>query len=636
MITYGKERAIKDPRDERRLFERRSRTAFAIIVVCIFALLSRYVWLQVSSHESFATRSESNRVSVRPVAPNRGLIYDRRGRVIAENRPAYRLEIVPEKAGDIEALLDELSGLIELSEDDRKSFNKSRGNYRVFDSVPVKFNLREKEVARFAVNRHRLDGVDVVPYLSRHYPYGELLTHVIGYVGRLDADDIARVDAGNYRGTRMIGKIGIEQFHEKSLHGTSGSERVETNARGRVLHVLERQDAVPGTDLVLSVDVAVQQAAWDALGEQPGAVVAIDPTDGSVIALVSKPGYNPNLFVHGIGRQMYDEILNMPGRPLFNRALRGGYEPGSTLKPFVGLAGLELGLVTAQTRVFSNGTFYIEGYGHPYRDWKDTGHGWVTMETALEQSVNTYFYQLAMNLGIDRMHDYLAQFGFGSATGIDVQGEGKGLLPSREWKLAAHGEPWYPGETVIAGIGQGFNVATPLQLANAVATLANGGHRYEPRLLYATKQAGGERAQRTRAPLALEVPQKDPWSWQVVLEGMDRVVNGPKGTARAIAVDSRYRVAGKTGTAQVYRLGVGEKYEASEVAQHLRHHALFVAFAPVENPRIAVAVVVEHGGAGSTVAAPVARATLDAWLDQEAGLNGGNEISQGVGGGDRP
>jgi len=628
VIAYSKERPIKDQGDERRLFKRRARVAFIIVVVSMLALFSRYVWLQIFSHENFATRSESNRVSIRPVAPNRGLIYDRRGRVIAENRPAYRLEIVPEKAGDIKTLLDELSELIELGEYDRESFAKSRRNYRVFDSVPVKFNLSEQEVARFAVNRHRFDGADVVPYLSRYYPYGELLTHAVGYVGRLDAADIARTDAGNYRGTRMIGKIGIEQFQETKLHGTSGFERVETNASGRVLRVLERQDAIPGTDLVLSIDVAVQQAAWDALGERPGSVVAIDPLDGSVIALVSKPAYDPNMFVHGISRQAYNEILNSPGRPLFNRALRGGYEPGSTIKPFVGLAGLELGLVTAQTRVFSNGTFYIEGYSRPYRDWKESGHGWVTMRSALEQSVNTYFYQLAMDLGIDRMHDYLAQFGFGSATGIDVPGEGKGLLPSREWKRTAREEPWYPGETVIAGIGQGFNLVTPLQLANAVATLVNDGNRYEPRLLYATKQAGDERAQRVRAPLALQVPKKNPQNWQVVLDGMDRVVNGLRGTARAIAVDSRYRVGGKTGTAQVYQLGADEKFKASEVTQELRDHALFIAFAPVESPRIAIAVVVEHGGAGSSVAAPIARATLDAWLDQEIEQKIDREIEQ--------
>lgn len=621
MISYKGHRAIKDERDERRLFENRAWVGFAIIALFMLALLLRYVWLQIFAFDSFSTRSENNRVAVRPIVPNRGVIYDRRGRVIAENRPAYRLEIIPEKVpgklAGLDALLDELSGLVELGEDDREAFHKSRNNYRMFDSVPLKFNLSEREAARLAVNRHLLQGVDVVPYLSRHYPYGELLTHVLGYTGRLDADDISSVDEGNYRGTRTIGKIGIEKSHEKELHGISGVERVETNVRGRVLKVLEREDAIPGTDLVLSLDVAVQRAAWDALGDRPGSVVAIDPVDGSVIALVSKPAYDPNAFVGGISQKAYNDILNAPGRPLFNRALNGAYEPGSTLKPFVGLAGLELELVTPETRVFSNGKFYIEGYDRPYRDWKDGGHGWVDMHGALEQSVNTYFYQLAMDMGIDRMHDYLAQFGFGSATGIDVPGEGKGLLPSRQWKRAVHALPWYPGETVIAGIGQGFNVVTPLQLANAVTALVNGGTRFSPRLLYAAKPAGVERAKRIKAPVAFEVPVRDPQDWQVILDGMDSVVNGTRGTARSIAVDANYRMGGKSGTAQVYQLAANKEDNPTEVAEHLRDHAWFVAFAPVDAPRIAIAVVVEHGGGGSTAAAPVARATLDVWLDQE-------------------
>lgn len=618
-LTPG--RAIKDEQQERRLFSRRAKIGYLIISVCILVLLGRFFALQVVSYGNFSTRSESNRVSVRPVVPNRGIIYDRRGRVIADNYPAYRLEIVPEKVpgktAGLEALLDELATLVDLSEDDRASFHKSRRNYRVFDSVPVKFNLSEQEVARFAVNRHRFKGVDVVPYLARYYPYGELLTHVLGYTGRLDAKDIASVDEGNYRGTRTIGKVGLEQYQEQALHGTSGLERVETNASGRVLNVLERQDAIAGTDLILSIDVAVQRAAWDALGDGTGSVVAIDPLDGSVIALVSKPAYDPNAFVHGISKPAYDEILNAAERPLFNRALQGGYEPGSTMKPFVGLAGLELGLVTPKTKVFSTGEFYIEGYSRPYRDWKEQGHGLVDIEMALEQSVNTYFYQLAMNMGIDRMHDYLAQFGFGAATGIDVRGEGSGLLPSREWKRTMHAEPWYPGETVIAGIGQGFNVVTPLQLANAVATLVNGGTRYAPRLLHATKSAGAGKAQPVTAPVVMQVPVESQRNWQTVLEGMDRVVNGLHGTARDVAIDARYRTGGKTGTAQVYRVREEDEYDDRTVARHLRDHALFIAFAPVEAPRIAIAVVVEHGGAGSRAAAPVARATLDAWLEQE-------------------
>jgi penicillin-binding protein 2 len=621
MRTTVAGQTLKNEWEEQRLFLRRARMGFLIITVCIATLVGRFFWLQVVAHESFTTRSESNRVSVRPVVPNRGIIYDRRGRVIAENHPAYRLEIIPEKvpgeAPGLDALLDELSMLIDLSAEHRARFFDAAQHFRDFDNVPVKFNLDEAEVARFMVNRHRLQGADVVPYLARSYPYGELLTHVLGYTGRLDADDMAQVDAANYRGTRTIGKAGVEQYRERDLHGTSGVEKVETNASGRVLRVLEREDAVPGTDLILSIDVAVQRAAWVALGEMTGAVVAIDPDDGSVIALVSKPSYDPNPFVHGISRQAYADILDDPERPLFNRALQGGYEPGSTVKPFVGLGGLELGLVTPRTRVMSSGEFYIEGYSRPYRDWRDGGHGMVDIAGALEQSVNTYFYQLAMDMGIDRMHDYLAQFGFGEPSGIDVNGESAGLLPSREWKRMAHGEPWYPGETVIAGIGQGFNVVTPLQLANALASLVNGGKRYAPRLLHATKSAGAEKARHVAAPVVTQVPVQDRENWQTVLEGMDRVVNGVFGTAREIAVNARYRTAGKTGTAQVYRLGVDEEYDEDTVARHLRHHALFIAFAPVEAPRIAVAVVVEHGGAGSRVAAPVARATLDAWLEQE-------------------
>lgn len=614
------ERPLKRQDEEQRLFARRARTGLAIIVLSFVALAARYFYLQVLEHHEFSTRSDRNRVHVQPVPPNRGLIYDRRGRLLAENRPAYRLELVPEKTADVEAALDALAEIVELTEEDRERFRQNRARYRDFQGIPVRFNLDEAEVARFAVNRHRFQGVDVIPYLTRFYPRGELMTHILGYVGRLDAADLARVDRANYRGTTHIGKTGIERYYETQLHGTSGIERVETNARGRVLNLLERQDPVPGSDLVLSVDVAVQQAAWDMLADRAGSVAAIDPRDGSVIALVTKPSYDGNEFVHGIGQAAYQAILSAPGRPLFNRAISGGYEPGSTLKPFIGLAGLELDVTGREERVFSSGEFFLEGQERPFRDWKDGGHGWVDMGGALEQSVNTYFYQLALSLGIDRMHDYLAQFGFGRPTGIDLPGESGGLLPSRDWKRGRYGEPWYPGETVISGIGQGFNVVTPLQLANALAALVNGGTVREPRLLYAEKRPGQGGAVRVEAPEVGRVPVSDPQDWAAILEGMHRVVNGPRGTARSVALDAPYEIGGKTGTAQVYALAEGEEYEESEVAEHLRHHALFIAFAPYEEPRIVVAVVVDHGGAGSTRAAPVARAVLDAWLQQQGSL----------------
>jgi penicillin-binding protein 2 len=610
---------IKDAQEEQRLFVHRARIGFAIIVACLAALAARFLYLQVVRHDDFVARSETNRVQVRPATPNRGLIYDRRGRLVAENRPAYRLELIPEKLADVDAALAAVGEVIGLSEEDLERFRRNRERYRDFESIPVRFNLTEREVARFSVNRHRLQGMDVVPYLARHYPYGELLTHVLGYVGRLDAQDLAAVDESDYRGTTHIGKTGIERQYEEELHGTSGFERVETNARGRVLRVLERYSPVPGSDLVLSIDVKVQQAAWETLGDRAGAVVAMDPSDGTVIALVSKPAFDANDFVHGISKAAYQAILAAPDRPLFNRAINGGYEPGSTVKPFIGLAGLELDVVRRDERVFSNGEFFLEGQERPFRDWREQGHGWVDIRGALEQSVNTYFYRLALELGIDRIHAYLAQFGFGRPSGIDMPGESSGLLPSREWKMGRYGEVWYPGETVIAGIGQGFNVATPLQLANSLTALVNGGRRMQPSLLYAIKRPGGARAERLGSRVAQRIPVRDRGDWDAVLDGMRRVVNGPRGTARGVGLDAPYVIAGKTGTAQVYALAEDEEYEESEVAEHLRHHALFIAFAPFEEPRIAVAVVVDHGGAGSRVAAPVARATIDAWLDQEAG-----------------
>ena len=606
---------IKDQVLEGRQFGRRALIAFLLLAAAVLLLAIRYFYLQVISYEEFATRSVSNQVRVVPVPPNRGTIYDRRGRPVAVNRPAYRLELVPEKIDDLQATVAMLGQIIELPPDALEDFQAARKRYRVFDSVPLKFNLTEAEVARFAVDRHRYSGVEVVPYLARHYPYGDLLTHVLGYVGRLDADDLNRVDTGNYRGTTHIGKDGIERYYEDVLHGTSGIEKIETNAQGRTLQVLGRDAPVHGDDLILSLDMQVQQEAWAALGDRAGAVVAIDPNDGSVLALVSKPAFDPNPFVHGISGEDYRAILAAPGRPLFNRAVLGGYEPGSTVKPYIGLAGLELGAVTPDDRVFSNGRFYLPGVAKPFRDWRKGGHGWVNIYGAIEQSVNTYFYRLALELGIDRMHDYLAQFGFGKRSGLDLLGENAGVLPSRDWKRGYLGEPWYPGETVIAGIGQGYNVTTPLQLANAVATLANGGTLHEPRLLYARKPAGDEQARRAPAPVVRQIPVVDPANWDIVREGMHLVVHGERGTARAVRPDPPLAMAGKSGTAQVAAQAEDEDMDEN-TATHLRHHALFIAYAPYQRPSIAVAAVVEHGGGGSRQAAPVARAVIDAWLGQ--------------------
>jgi penicillin-binding protein 2 len=617
LTSHAAPQPLKDQVQEGRLFNSRATTSFLLILAAIFLLSLRYIYLQVVSHDEFSTRSTSNRVQIVPVAPNRGLIYDRRGRPIAENLPAYRLELVPEKVADLEEVILSLGEIVDLPVDVFERFQKTRNRYRVFDSVPLKFNLTEEEVARFAVERHKFNGVEIVPYLARHYPYGELLTHVLGYVGRLDENDLRNVNEGNYRGTTHIGKDGIERYYEDNLHGFSGVEKIETNAQGRVLRVLERQDPKHGDDLIMALDVQVQQAAWDALGERAGAVVAMDPNDGAILAMVSKPSFDANAFVHGISIEGYHAILDSPDRPLFNRALLGGYEPGSTLKPFIGLAGLELGVTTLNKQVFSSGNYYMSGLSRPFRDWKKGGHGWVNIQDALEQSVNTYFYQLALEMGIDDMHDYLAQFGFGDRTGLDLLGENRGVLPSRQWKRAQYGEPWYPGETVIAGIGQGFNVVTPVQLVTALTALVNGGTRYAPRLLFASKRTGGEQAHRAEALPAFQIPVQDASNWAVVREGMRRVVHGENGTARAIRPKSAYQIAGKSGTSQVVAQDEDEEYDETQTEMHLRHHALFIAYAPFTKPGIVVAAVVEHGGGGSREAAPVTRAVIDAWLAQE-------------------
>jgi penicillin-binding protein 2 len=611
-------RAIKDAAEEQRRFRRRAAESFLIVVAVCLLLLARYAYLQVVSHDEFTARSINNQVKVVPVAPNRGLLYDRRGRPLAENRPAFRLQIVPEKAGDLAETFGRLGQLIELPEDAVERFEANRQRYRSFDGIPVRFDLSEDEVARFSVNRHLFSGVEVVPYLARHYPHGELLTHVLGYVGRIDEDDLRAIDAADYRATTHIGKSGIERYYEDRLHGASGVEKVETNVQGRVLKVLERDDPSHGEDLILSLDLSLQRAAWDALGDRAGAVFAMDPRDGSVLVMVSKPAFDPHLFVRGISAKAYAEIVADRGRPLFNRALQGGYEPGSTFKPFIGLAGLELGFMEPEQRVFSNGYYYLSGQERPFRDWKKGGHGWVDVYGALEQSVNTYFYNLAYELGIDRIHDYLSQFGFGRPTGLDLHGENDGILPSREWKRGQFGLPWYPGETVMSGIGQGFNVITPIQLSAALSALANGGTLFAPRLLLASKPAGNAQARLVEVPVAGRIPVREPENWAAIREGMRLVIHGERGTARAIRPDGDYQMAGKSGTAQVVAQAEDEEIDPDELAFHLRDHALFMAYAPVGDPIIAVAAIVEHGGGGSREAAPVARAVIDAWLSQES------------------
>jgi len=590
--------------ESRRVVDRRIWIVSVLMLLALLAVLARFAQLQLLEHGAYAARAESNRIRLRAIAPNRGLILDRSGRVLAENRPAYRLVMVPERVEDIAATLDEIDDLVGMTDAEREQFQLVRLRNRPFQPVTIKANLSEQQVAALALDRHRLEGLEIEPYLIRHYPYGESLAHVLGYVARLDESDLRRLDADNYRATTHTGKTGIERHYEDRLHGRSGVERVETNAQGRMVRVLERTPPTPGQDLTLTLDLDLQLAAIEALGDHPGAVVALDVETGGVLALVSKPGFDPNRFVSGISHEAYRALIESPYRPLFNRFLAGGYEPGSTVKPFIALAGLSSGQINSETRVFSSGSFRLPGHSREYRDWREGGHGWVDLQSALEQSVNVYFYELAHNLGIDRISRELALFGFGQPTGIDLPGEYAGVLPGRSWKRRTLNEAWFPGETVITGIGQGFIVITPLQLAHATATLAGRGLAAPPRLL------------------AMESPARfvehESAHWDAVFEGMRAVVHGSRGTARAIATDIPAEIAGKTGTSQVFgRPDDDAEIDTEELPWFLRNHALFVGFAPAENPSIAIAVVAEHGGGGSSVAAPVAAGVLARALQKD-------------------
>lgn len=584
--------------ENRRTVDRRIWIVTGFMLLALVALLARFAQLQILEHGTYAAWAENNRVRLRAIAPNRGLILDREGRVLAENRPAYRLVMVPERVEDIQAALDQVDELVGLSPSEREQFQLTRLRNRPFQPVTVKGNLDERQVAVLALDRHRLDGLEIEPYLTRHYPYGPALAHVLGYVARLDESDLRRLDSDNYRASTHTGKLGIERYYEDLLHGQSGVERVETNAQGRTVRVLERTDPIPGQDLTLTLDLDLQLSAIDALGEHPGAVVVLDIESGGVLALVSKPGFDPNRFVHGISHDAYRALLESPQRPLFNRFLAGGYEPGSTVKPFIALAGLKSGKITPETRIFSTGSYRLPGHSREYKDWRRGGHGWVDLQSALEQSVNVYFYDLAQNLGIDRISRELALFGLGQETGIDLPGEFDGVLPSQSWKRRTLNEAWFPGETVITGIGQGFIVVTPLQLAYATATLAGRGNAAPPRLA-------------NLEPPALRVRHR-PEHWQAVFDGLHAVVHGSRGTARAIASGIPVEIGGKTGTSQVFGRPDDEfEIEPEELPWFLRNHALFIAFAPFDNPRVAIAVVAEHGGGGSSVAAPVAARVLE-------------------------
>ncbi|WP_313912602.1 penicillin-binding protein 2 [Tahibacter sp.] len=604
---------LKDSAREVALFQRRAIVGFLIIVVFLGVLAARFVHLQVVRHDEFATRADQNRIKLRPIPPARGLIFDRNGTLLADNTAAFRLEVVPEQVKDVDALLENLRDVVPVTDDDVKRFKEQRKGRRGFNSLPLRFRLSEDEVAKFAVNRWRFHGVEVVPYLTRTYPRGAEFGHVVGYVSRIDEADLRDLDVTRYAGTTHIGKTGIERYYEKQLHGEPGYERVEVNADGRVLRVLDSTPPTPGRNLYLSIDVRLQEAAEAVFDGKPGAAVAIDPRNGEVLAMVSVPSFDPNLFVNGISHFDYRSLIGSPLRPLLHRALVGTYKPGSTMKPFMGIAGLEQGVRRLDDTVLSTGEFHIPGQARGYRDHRRGGHGRVGLVESLAQSVNTYFYSLALDMGIDRMSGYLAKFGFGARTGIDLGGEGVGVLPSKDWKRAMFDKPWYPGETVIAGIGQGYWVVTPVQLANATAILAARGEHHPIHLLRATQS--GFNAPIEPAVVAAAEPSfiVNMAHWERVRDGLVAVVAGPTGTAARAFAGTPYTAAGKTGTAQNFSR-TGNEVDTRGLSDAQRHQALFVAFAPVEQPQIALALVMEVAASGSRDAAPLARQILDSWL----------------------
>jgi penicillin-binding protein 2 len=608
---------LRDQQHELTVFRNRLMLTGLLIVVAFGVLLARFTWLQVIQQKYYHTLAEANRISMVPVVPNRGLILDRNGAVLAANYSAYTLEITPSKVGNVDRAIDELAHVIDVTPRDRRRFKKLTEESKNFESLPIRTRLTEEEVARFAVNRYRFPGFEIKARLFRSYPQAEVASHAIGYIGRINDADVKRIDSAslttNYKGTDHIGKLGIEGAYERELHGTTGSEQVEIDAGGRAIRALARSEPVSGNNLVLTLDIELQKIAEEAFQDYKGALVAIDPSNGEVLALVSKPGFDPNLFVDGIDPQNWDALNNSPDKPLNNRALRGQYPPGSTIKPFMALAALEYKKRSPEFTISDPGYFTLAGVAHRYRDWKKEGHGLVNLHKSIVISCDTYYYGLATELGIDSIHKFLTGFGFGARTGIDIEGELSGLAPSQEWKQQRFKQKWYAGDTVSVGIGQGYMLATPLQLAAATATIANNGVPVHPRLLKAL-QDSKTRETRELAPAATkDAVAVKPEHIALVRAAMVDVTR-PGGTAAQAGAGAGYTIAAKTGTAQVIGMKQGEKYDEKRMKQEHWDHALFIAFAPAENPKLAMAILVENGKHGGSTAGPIAREVFDYYL----------------------
>ncbi|APE05406.1 penicillin-binding protein 2 [Alteromonas sp. RW2A1] len=611
---HRKRQAIRDHTAEANLFARRATISFIIVTAMLGIVLNNLYSLQVTQHDDYQTRSNGNRIKVLPVAPNRGLIYDRNGVLLAENRPVFSLEVTPEKVDDIEDTLARLTSLMAITEEELTRFESNLKGTRRFKPVVLRTELSEKEVATFSASKHKFKGVQIEARLARHYPYKETLTHVLGYVARINKRDLQKlVEAGqedNYAATYDIGKLGIEKYHEETLHGTVGYQQVEVNNQGRIIRVLNVDPPTPGKDIVLNIDLSLQQEAQRILEDTRGAVVITEVKTGGVLALYSNPSYDPNLFVHGISSKNYSVLLNSPDRPLINRATQGQYSPASTVKPHLALLGLEDGVVTEDYSIKDNGRYRLPNVSHVWRDWKRWGHGEVDIAKAIEVSCDIYYYDLAYNLGIDKISEAMQEFGFGDYTGIDLYEESNANMPSRGWKRARFNQPWYIGDTIPVGIGQSFWTATPIQLTHSINTLVNRGERYIPQIIRGYKESNGVDdliPLKTSRPIQIN----DPKNLDIVLNAMHDVVHGEEGTARFAFADTPYESAGKTGTAQLFTVAQDEKYDEDEVDERLRDNALYVGFAPFDNPEISITVVLENAGGGSSNAAPVARKLMD-------------------------
>ncbi|EMX0223766.1 penicillin-binding protein 2 [Vibrio fluvialis] len=609
---------IRDYLAEARLFRNRAVVSFVGIVLMMGILVANLYNIQVNQYQDYKTRSNDNRIKVVPIAPNRGLIYDRNGVLLAENRPVFSLEIIPEKVKNMDETIARLQQILTITPEQIAAFEKERRQTRRFNSVPLLTQLTEEEVAKFSVQQYKYPGVSVSANLKRYYPYGEVLTHVIGYVSRINDRDIERLvregKEANYQATRDIGKLGIERYYEDLLHGEAGYQEVEVNSRGRVIRTLKYVPPTPGKDIVLNLDIKLQLYVHSLFNGRRGSAVVLDPKDNGVLAMVSSPSYDPNAFVHGISGKEYSELLNDKDRPLVNRTTLGIYPPGSTVKPFIAVSALEEGVITPNTTRNDPGYWHIpNSKTRPFRDWLRWGHGKVDIIKALEESVDTFFYQIAYDMGIDRLSDWMMKFGFGDYTGIDITEESKANMPTRDWKMARHRTPWYQGDTIPVGIGQGYWTATPMQLAKATSVLVHHGKVIAPHLLRSTINNGEEFSTQKETeyvtyPPITGVPDK---YWNMAIEGMYLVNHGKRGTARRAFQGLQYKSAGKSGTAQVFGLAEGQEYNADELAEHLRDHALFTGFAPVDDPKVIVTIVLENAGGGSSNGAPVVRQIFD-------------------------